>query len=53
MLAIGQQIKTDRQNSSLLVGELSLNVSLKSVRGAITHDEVAKAKNFFQANLCA
>ena len=46
VLAASQQIKPDLLKDSLFVGELSLDGSLRPVRGVITHAEVAKQHNF-------
>lgn len=46
VLVTSQQIKVDFLKDSLFVGELSLDGSLRPVRGIITHTEVAKANNF-------
>ena len=46
VLAASQQIKPDLLKNSLFVGELSLDGSLRPVRGVITHAEVAKQHNF-------
>ncbi len=46
VLAASQQINTQLLKDSLFVGELSLDGSLRPVRGIITHAEVAKTHNF-------
>lgn len=46
VLAASQQIKTDSLSSSLFVGELSLDGSLRAIRGVISHTEVAKQRGF-------
>ena len=46
VLAAGQQIRTVFLNDSLFVGELSLDGSLRSIRGVISHAEVAKQNGF-------
>lgn len=46
VLAASQQIKTDYLKDSLFVGELSLDGSLRPVRGIVTHAEVAKLHGF-------
>ena len=46
VLAASQQIKPYVLKDSLFVGELSLDGSLRPVRGIITHAEVAKQHNF-------
>lgn len=61
VLAVSGQIKTDQLGSSLFVGELSLDGTLRPIRGVVSHTEIAKkagfdtiflpAKNALQANL--
>lgn len=46
VLAASGQIKTDLLKDSLFVGELSLDGSLRPIRGVITHTEVAKTQKF-------
>ncbi|MFO0970907.1 MAG: YifB family Mg chelatase-like AAA ATPase [Candidatus Saccharimonadales bacterium] len=46
VLATSQQIKKELLVDSLFVGELSLSGSLRPIRGAITHTEVAKLEGF-------
>ena len=46
VLATSQQIRKDLLRDSLFVGELSLDGSLRPVRGIITHTEVAKHMGF-------
>lgn len=46
VLAASQQIKKTFLSDSLFVGELSLDGSLRPVRGAITYAEVAKHQGF-------
>lgn len=46
VLAASQQIKNNVLAESLFVGELSLDGSLRPVRGIITHTEVAKKHGF-------
>lgn len=46
VLAASKQIKVSLLNNSLFVGELSLEGTLRPVRGVITHAEVAKAAGF-------
>jgi len=46
VLAASGQIKTSLLKDSLFVGELSLDGSLRPIRGVITHTEVAKTQKF-------
>lgn len=46
VLAAGQQINTQLLSDSLFVGELSLDGSLRPIRGVISHAEVAKNAGF-------
>lgn len=46
ILATSQQIKKDLLADSLFIGELSLEGTLRPVRGVITHAEVAKQSGF-------
>jgi magnesium chelatase family protein len=46
LLATSQQIKADLLDSSLFVGELSLDGKLRPIRGVISHAEVAKKSGF-------
>ena len=46
VLAAGEQIKKSFLQDSLFVGELSLDGSLRPIRGVITHAEVAKQHGF-------
>ena len=46
VLATSQQIGSALLNDSLFVGELSLDGSLRPVRGIISHTEVARAHSF-------
>lgn len=46
VLAAGEQIHKTFLKDSLFVGELSLDGSLRPVRGVISHTEVAKQNNF-------
>ena len=46
VLASSQQINIQTLKDSLFVGELSLDGSLRPIRGAITHTEVAKQNGF-------